>query len=204
MTIPLLTVAAMPALAEGGFRDRLLAGMADAIREDGFQQATVAEVVRRARTSRRTFYQHFEDREACFLALFDVVSNWLLQTIAEAATGDGPWEERIERTIAAYLGALAEDPELARSCIQETPGLGPAGLERVRAMNGRWAQLIVRLVDEARQHDAEVRSLSVEAATVITGGFRDLAIVTIEQGRDLTELREVGVDLIRRITLRGA
>ena len=188
----------------GGFRDRLLAGMADAVREDGFQQATVAEVVRRARTSRRTFYQHFEDREACFLALFDVVSDGLLRTIAEAATGAGRWEQRVERTIAAYLEALAEDPELVRSCIQETPGLGPAGQARVREMNRRWAELIVRLVDEARQHDAEVRPLSIEAATVITGGFRDLVIVTIEQGRDLMELREVGVDLIRRITQRGA
>jgi AcrR family transcriptional regulator len=192
-----------PTASAGGFRDRLLVGMADAIREDGFQQATVAEVVRRARTSRRTFYQHFEDREACFLALFDVVSDGLLRTIAEAATGEGRWEARVERTIAAYLGALAEDPELVRSCIEETPGLGPAGRARVRDMNRRWAELIVRLVDEASQHDADVRPLSIEAATVVTGGFRDLVIVTIEQGRDLLELRDVGVDLIRRITRRG-
>jgi AcrR family transcriptional regulator len=188
----------------GGFRDRLLVGMAEAIREHrGFRTVTVAEVVRRARTSRRTFYQHFEDRDACFLALFDVVSERLLATIADAATGEGPWGERVDRAMAAYLGALAAEPVLARTCIQETAGVGAEGVERVRAMNDRWARLIVRLVEEAHEHDPSLRPLSIEAATVITGGFRDLVITTLDEGRDLTELQDTGGDLIRRITTRG-
>jgi AcrR family transcriptional regulator len=187
---------------EGGFRDRLLEAMADAVREHGFAASTVAEVVARARTSRRTFYQHFEDREACFLALFDVVAERLLALIAEAATGEGPWEERVDRAVAAYLGALAADPELTRSCIQEIRGVGEAGLARSRAVDRRWAELIVRLVDEAREHDPDLRPLSPEAATVIAGGFRDLVIQTLDEGRELTELQPVAGDLIRRITMR--
>lgn len=192
----------LAAPAADGFRERLLAGMADAVREHGSQQATVAEVVRRARTSRRTFYQHFEDREACFLALCDVLGERLLTTIADAATGEGPWAERVDRTLAAYLGALAADPGLVRSCMQDAPGLGPAGAALHRDMSARWAQLIVRLVEEARAHDDGLRPLSIEAATVLTGGFRDLALVTLEQGRDPLELLGVGSDLIRRVTMR--
>jgi AcrR family transcriptional regulator len=187
---------------EGGFRDRLLEAMADAVREHGFAATTVGDVVARARTSRRTFYQHFEDREACFLALFDVVTGRLLELIAEAATGDGPWEERVDRALAAYLGALAADPELTRSCIQETRGLGEAGLARARAVDRRWAGMMVRLVEEARAHDPDLRPLSPEAATVITGGFRDLVIATLDEGRDLTDLQPVAGDLIRRLTMR--
>jgi AcrR family transcriptional regulator len=186
-----------------GFRDRLLLGMAAAIREQGgFRAVTVAEVVRHARTSRRTFYQHFDDRESCFLALFDVVSARLLETIADAATGDGPFAERVERAVAAYLGAGAAEPTITRALVQETASLGPEGLARHRAMNERWAQQITRLVEEARQHDDTLRALPLEAATIITGGFRDLVLTALDQGRDLTELQDVAVDVLRRITLR--
>jgi len=189
--------------APGGFRERLLLGMAEAIREhDGLKAVTVADVVRHARTSRRTFYQHFPDRDACFLALFDVVSAALLERIADAATGEGPFAQRVDRAVAAYLGAVGAEPVLTRVCIQETPAMGPEGIERVRALHERWARQIVLLVDEARGHDGALRPLPLEVATIITGGFRDLVITALEQGRDLTELQDVAGDVLRRITLR--
>ena len=189
--------------AAAGYRDRLLLGMADAIREHGgFRPVTVAEVVRHARTSRRTFYQHFDDREACFLALFDVVSARLLETIADAATGDGPFGDRVDRAMAAYLGALAAEPVITRACIQETPSIGAEGMARVRAMNELWAHQIMRLVEEARQHDDTLLPLGLEVATIITGGFRDLVVTALDQGRDVTELQDVAGDVFRRITMR--
>jgi hypothetical protein len=72
----------------------------------------------------------------------------------------------------------------------------------MRAVHRRWGQMMVRLVEEAREHDPALRPLSPEAALVITGGFRDLVLTTLEEGRDLTELQGVGGDLIRRITMR--
>jgi AcrR family transcriptional regulator len=187
----------------GGFRERLLLGMAQAIREHGgLRPVTVAEVVRHAHTSRRTFYQHFADRDDCFLALFDVVSSALLERIADAATGDGPFGERVDRAVAAYLGAVAAEPVLTRACIQETPAMGPAGMARVQALHERWARQIVLLVEEAQRHDDTLRPLPLEVATIITGGFRDLVLTALDQGRDLTELQDVAGDVLRRITMR--
>jgi AcrR family transcriptional regulator len=187
----------------GGFRERLLTGMAQAIREHGgLKPVTVAEVVRHAHTSRRTFYQHFADRDDCFLALFDVVSSALLERIADAATGDGPFGDRVDRAVAAYLGAVAAEPVLTRACIQETPAMGPAGMARVQALHERWARQIVLLVEEAQRHDDALRPLPLEVATIITGGFRDLVITALDQGRDLTELQDVAGDVLRRITMR--
>jgi AcrR family transcriptional regulator len=184
-------------------RERLLAGMADAIRESGsFQQTTIADVVRRARTSRRTFYEHFDGREDCFLALFDVVSAEALAAIADEATGGAPWAERVDRALAAYLDEVAAEPELSRACLQEIQGLGPRGAERVRRMTERWARQIVLLVEEGSRLDPAVQSISMEVATVISGGFRDLMIATLDQGRDLSELQSVGSDLMRRLTAR--
>jgi hypothetical protein len=74
-------------------------------------------------------------------------------------------------------------------------------MDRVRAMNERWARQIMRLVDEARHHDTSLRPLPLEVATIITGGFRDLVITALDEGRDLTELQDVTGDLLRRITM---
>jgi hypothetical protein len=59
----------------------------------------------------------------------------------------------------------------------------------------------MRLVEEARQHDATLRPLPLEVATTITGGFRDLVVTALDQGRDVTELQEVASDVFRRITV---
>jgi AcrR family transcriptional regulator len=45
----------------GDHRERLIAAMAASVEERGYADTTVADVVRIARTSRRTFYQHFQD-----------------------------------------------------------------------------------------------------------------------------------------------
>ena len=71
-------------------RARLEAGLAEAIAEKGYAAATIADVVRHARVSKRTFYEHFADKEECFLALYSDSSDELLALIAEAAWGDEP------------------------------------------------------------------------------------------------------------------
>jgi AcrR family transcriptional regulator len=48
------------------FRRRLLDGLAESIVAIGYRNTTVADIVRRARTSRRTFYEHFDGKEECF------------------------------------------------------------------------------------------------------------------------------------------
>jgi AcrR family transcriptional regulator len=194
----------LPLLPEGGsHRDRLLAAMAESIRAGGFQGTTVADVVRRARTSRRTFYQHFEDREGCYLALFDVVTERVLDVIGEAGTGEGPWTERVDRTLAAYFGILVAEPELTRSYMQEMPALA-GGAAHVRAGNERAARQLVRMAAEAREHDPSVRPLAFEAALVVVGGLRELVMWALDEGRELGELPAVAGDLLRRLTSSAA
>ncbi len=184
----------------GTHRDRLLVAMADSVRAGGFQGATVADVVRRARTSRRTFYQHFEDREDCYLALFDAITGRVLDVIGEAATGEGPWTERVDRTLAAYFGVLESEPELTRSYLRELPGMVAGGAEHVRAGNVRAARQLVRMAAQAGEHDVSVRPLPFEAALVIVGGLRELVMWALDEGRDLGELHAVAGQLLRRIT----
>ena len=82
--------------AAAGHRARLTAGLAAAIAEKGYAAVTIADVVRSARVSKRTFYEHFADKEACFLALYVETSDELLELIAATtASAEGPWEGRI-------------------------------------------------------------------------------------------------------------
>ena len=186
----------------GSHRGRLLAGLAESIREHGYAPTTVAEIVARAKTSRRTFYEHFEDRDACLLALFDLMAERLVRVLTEAAAGERPYLERLDDTLAAYLDHVAADPALMRAMILELPAIGATGVRRDRELTDRTARQIVRLVEEAAEHDDTVLPLGLEAALVITAGFRELVVFSLEQGREPRELHGTAVELVRRLTVR--
>ncbi len=187
--------------ADGSHCERLLAAMADAIREDGLQASTVADVVRRARTSRRTFYQHFDDLTGCYLALLNAFDEHLLTSIFDAATGEGPWSDRVDRTLGTYLQTLAAEPQLTRSFVLDAGGLGDAGEAHVRTVIDRAARQLSRIIDEAAAHDPALRPLPYDAAVVLVGGLRHLVIAAIAEDRSLTDLAPVCGELVRRLTV---
>jgi AcrR family transcriptional regulator len=187
---------------DGSHRARLVAGMATAIREHGYATTTVAEVVANARTSRRTFYQHFADRDACLLALFDALAAQILEVVTEGATGEGPYLERLDAALAGYLQQVEREPELTRSMILELPAIGPAGVARDREATERIARQLVVLVEEAAEHDPQVRPLPFEAWLVVVAGFRELIVHALEHGRPPRDLHPVASDLVRRISIR--
>lgn len=196
------TVAAFLPSPSVSHRDRLLDAMAQLIREQGFATVTVADVVARARTSRRTFYQHFEDREACFLALFDVLNEYVLGVITEAATGEQPWHERVDRTISAYLGTLAAEPALTQTFIRELPTAGDAGWQRAQRMKAQTADQLSRLINEAAEHDPTIHPLSPDAAAFIVGGFLEIAMRAFDADHSPLELRGLATDMVSRLTSR--
>src|SRR5437764_15309842 len=113
--------AAAPSLpsAGSGHRERLISAMAASIEEKGYRETTVADVVRIARTSRRTFYEHFDDRDACFLALFDAVNDATMEHIAAAVSPDQPMDEQVDRALAAYIDSVTSHPALYQSFVRE-------------------------------------------------------------------------------------
>ena len=171
-------------------RERLLAGLASSIQEKGYRQTRVADVVRLARTSRRSYYEHFEDRESAFLALFDAASEALGEQIAAAVRPDRPWEEQVDDALRAYLDAVAAEPALWRSFTRELPALGQDGAARQRAALERFADLLVRLVESGRREQPELgaQPLTRDLAIVLVGGLRELVVIAGEEGRDVREL----------------
>jgi AcrR family transcriptional regulator len=184
-----------------GHRERLIEAMAASIKEKGYRETTVADVVRIARTSRRTFYEQFEDREACFLALFDATNTAMMEQIAAAVRPDEPLAEQVDHAVDAYIDAVTSQPALYRSFVRELSGLGRAGADRQLAVIERFAQLLVDLVESGRraQPDIGARPLSLDTAVIIVGGLRELAVISLQRGRSVRDLRATATEAVKAI-----
>ena len=138
-------------------RQRLLEGMATSVRERGLSGSTVADVVRIARVSRRTFYQHFDDLVDCYLELMRLLGDQLLEAVREAIDSGGTAEQRIDRAVGRYLELLEEDPALARSYWLEYHLTGERGRGSAVTGSERAATLFGRLATELRSTTSPAR-----------------------------------------------
>jgi AcrR family transcriptional regulator len=122
----------------------MVQAMLYSVGEQGYGTTVVADVIARAVASRKTFYEHFEDKHACFFALSDeIASDWVERI--ELAT-EGPYEvdgsgganppgaEKMAHVIDALVGELfdlaLENPAALRVLAVELTAAGPAGIER--------------------------------------------------------------------------
>lgn len=184
-------------------RGRLIEAMAASIEDKDFRATTVADVVRIAHTSRRTFYEHFADRDACYLALFDATNDATMNTIATAVHPDAPPEHQVDQALEAYIESICTHPALYRSFVRELPGLGRAGAERQLAVIERFAQLLITLVESGRREQPalDARALTMDTAIMIVGGLRELAVISMQRGRDIRDLRASAGDTIKAILM---
>ena len=111
-------------------RERLIAGLGEAIAENGYAGTTIAHITSHAAVSRRTFYEHFESKDDCFVAAYDTVMAQLGERVGEAFEQGSDWPHAVKAGIAAMLHFLAAEPNLARLCMVEALVAGPVVVER--------------------------------------------------------------------------
>src|SRR4051795_12824393 len=133
-------------------RGRMLAAMASAVGEKGYGAVAVADVIARAGVSRKTFYEHFDNKEECFLAAYDAGVEAMLDAIdaaiRAAAAGDPLAIARAGT--ARYLETLAANPAFARTFLVEVLAAGPRALERRAAVHARFAEQLAVVHRAAR------------------------------------------------------
>ena len=127
-------------------RSRMLAAAVEAVEEVGYARLTVAQVIARARVSRKTFYDLFEDREDCFLAAFDQAVDQLSALVSDAYERESNWRDGIRAGLLALLRFMDDEPGLARICIVEALAAGPRVLKRRTQILGR----VRRVIDQGR------------------------------------------------------
>ena len=161
--------------------------------------------MRLARVSKRTFYEHFADKEACFLALYAETSDELLELIAAAAAdAGGSWDERLGAAARAYFERVAAEPELIRAALLEIQAAGPRARELRRDVQRRYAELLRTLSIAAAAEEDGIRALSPALATAVVGGLNELMLEAAEAGQAarMGELAAAATELIRAVLAR--
>jgi AcrR family transcriptional regulator len=110
--------------------ERLLRALAAVVSEKGYQEARIAEIVSRAKTSQRTFYQHFGSKEDAMVAALDSGSAQMLAAALPAFRRAPDWPRAVHDTQEAMLRFAAEEPEYGRLGAVEMYGAGKRALEQ--------------------------------------------------------------------------
>ncbi len=174
-------------------RERLIAGLAEAIAENGYSGTTIAHITRHAAVSRRTFYEHFSSKDECFVAAYDTVMAELRDRVSAAFEGADDWPHAVKAGIGAMLEFLAAEPSLARLCMVEALVAGPVVVERYDAA----IQSFVPYFQSGREgRPPEVLArLSPTTEEALVGGMVSLISRRIIAGR-AEELEELLPDLV--------
>jgi AcrR family transcriptional regulator len=147
-------------------RRRLLLAIGEVVAEEGLESASVGRVCKRAGVSRRTFYDMFEDREACLLAAFDQAIESIAASVLPAYEGKAKWAARMRAGLTGLLEWLDSTPAVARLCVVEAPRAGTVVAEsRKHALD-----LLVAAVDEGRRESRQKSALSPVGAQAVVGG----------------------------------
>jgi AcrR family transcriptional regulator len=125
-------------------RGRILDAMTATVAERGYAATSIAEVIKRARASRSTFYEQFADKEDCFLAAYQLASDHIATQIGTAAQSSQPHlADRLSQIYETYLDELARYPLAARAFHVEIRAAGAPSQEHRRAVNNQFADLLL-------------------------------------------------------------
>lgn len=170
------------------YRLRLLDGLAAAVKDKGYRDTTVADIVRHARTSKRTFYDQFGTKEDCFLELLRTNNAALIHGIEAAVDPDAAWPDQIGQAVGAYVDHIASAPAITLSWIRELPALGararPLQREAMRALT----DLLIELSGNPGFHRAGLSRLTEPMAIILLGGLRELTALIVEDDRDIHDI----------------
>jgi AcrR family transcriptional regulator len=176
------------------FRQRLIEGLAESIRERGFRETTIADIVRHARTSRRTFYAEFAGKDECYIALLDVMNAELRDRIAAAVDPAAAWQEQVRQAVLAYVDSAGSDPELTLSWIRELPALGTVGRQVQRRAMEALSDLLIQLANSERFSQAGTVPMTRPLAIILLGGIQELTAAIVEDSGDIRDLIGVATD----------
>ena len=167
-------------------RDRLTAGMIQAVAERGYHDATVSQISEAAGVSRRTFYTYFSSKEDCFFDTYQIIADRLRELARDAASKESDWPSQARVRVATTLEFFASNPDLARFCLIVPSRAG----DKIAA---RFQQAVKEVYDEfAAGMPATVadRAPSPAVQQSLIGGMATLVMEKVEagEGERLTDL----------------
>lgn len=171
-------------------RQLILDAMVRVVGRTGYREASVAEVLDEADTSRTTFYRYFDDKHDCFLAAYDMLAERLFAEATASCDPDRPWLERMRAGLSRIVELFALDPAVARTAMVEVAAAGADARERHWQAISRFTELF----DEGREL-ADGRQLPENTALMAAGAVSGLIFDEVLTGR-AERLRQLYPDLL--------
>ncbi|WP_051799892.1 TetR/AcrR family transcriptional regulator [Catenuloplanes japonicus] len=185
-------------------RIRVMQGFTTAVAERGYAATTIADIVAAARVSKRTFYEHFPDKEACLLATYQASGDRLEHVLREAGREPGTgWRDRVHALVTAYLSALDAAGPASRTVLVEVQAAGP----RAFRLRGEIQQRFATLFSELVATEPELPPLSSPLAIALVGGINELLLHVADpytrDGEPFRSLTDTVVEFASAVISRG-
>lgn len=177
-------------------RRRLFEAMVQTVNDKGFVASTISDLVKQAGVSRRSFYEHFQNKEECLLATYDALVARLTRQIVENSQPDSNWTEQIEAFVTALFEAASERPDAAKLVCVEMGAAGPVGIERWAKDAEQLSQFVTTVFERAPGEGAVPEPI----ARAIVGALRTILYARVRRPRSSkalrSELRKLIPDLV--------
>lgn len=175
-------------------RERLLAAVPGVVAEHGYEAMSVADIVKAAAVSRNAFYKNFGDKQECFATAHDAGHERLFEVLVQPCEEGATIEERVERSLATGLDALAAEPDVARLLFVEAPSAGEGIALRYHEWLGRYGTLL-RSVAPEMVPEAQP---APEVEGVIVGGIASRVASEVLNGR-AAKLSDLAAPLVEYV-----
>jgi AcrR family transcriptional regulator len=162
-------------------RGRLLSAFVALAADRGVAAVTISDIVRQAGTAKRTFYEHFRDKDDCFLQAFEVASELMVGTVLDTVAAEPDPVARIDAGARAYLNALVAHPEFTRLFLTHMRAGGPQLAARWIAWVESLANVLVAWREESRvaRPDLALPSLTTLQATAAISAVNEIVSITL-------------------------
>jgi AcrR family transcriptional regulator len=172
-------------------RGRLICAAADSVAAKGYASTRVADIIALAGLSRKTFYEHFDDKEACYLASYDAGAEAIFDAMVDAVGELEGWREILDAVLSTWLEFLEADLAFTRAYMIEFWAAGDAARERWKGRRDRTAGLLKLLHERARDEDPAIVPVSDTLIAAVVGGINRVVISHVLTGSSepLTDLK---------------
>jgi AcrR family transcriptional regulator len=153
--------------------------MIEAVSIGGYESASVKRVITLAGVSRRAFYEHFANRQDCFLATFDLLASRGVSSLRGTyMTSQAESEPPLQAVLDACVGAACEHPKALQLVLIDVASAGEPGLLRMC----RGAQACEQILGECLTRSGQECALPAPLLRALTGGIQGALAACLRSG----------------------
>lgn len=172
-------------------RARLYGGMIESVARRGYHATTIADITALAGVSRRTFYEHFDNKEVCLLATHNSIVGHACKVVIAACNSQRGWTNRLHAACKSIFEEVLERPTYAHLVLIDSLGIRPGAGERMELANLAFERLL-HVALRAQSSDSHLPCLSARA---IVGGVRHTVFERVREHRE-PELYTLAADVL--------